>query len=150
MTKRIRGKTRNKKGEIDGFSSDLERAISQANGRVPHSKVKVRYVARPKTYNPDFTFCFTKDDGSTKLLLIEAKGVLTSDERTKYKSIKSCYASIAKDLGVSEVELVFLFANGHMRLTQANTASQTYLEWCEAQGFRAATGPYFPDEWFDL
>lgn len=143
MPKRVRANKRNAKGELDGFDSDLERAVSWKNGSIPHSNHKVKYVKKPSVYKPDFVFEF---DG--KLLLIEVKGLLSLDDRKKYLAVKDSYHLIAKQYNVKNVELVFVFSNGGAKINPVYKGSKTYIEWATANGFRAITGPQFPDEWF--
>ncbi len=142
--RRLQSNRKDKKGKKDGYDSDLERAVAIANGRPEHNKIKIVYTPRPRTYNPDFIYEF--DD---KVLMVEVKGLLTEDDRSKYLSIKENYDSIAKDLSVGSVELVFVFQRGDAKLNPKNKGSISYLEWARRSGFRACTGPYFPDEWFE-
>jgi hypothetical protein len=121
-----------------------ERAVSQANGRLAHNKVRVPYVRKPATYTPDFLIALPG-----KFLMIEVKGLLTESDRAKYKAVRDAYPQIATYLGVRQVELVFVFQNGAGRLNPKNPNSLTYLQWAKQQGFRAIDEPFFPDVWFE-
>jgi hypothetical protein len=118
--------------------------IARANGCLPHNKLRLPYISSPKTYTPDFLLPV----GDRKFLLIECKGLLTSEERTKYKAVQNCYPTIAAKLGTDFVELVFIFQNSKGKLNPKNPNSKTYGEWATSEGFRWTDSPYFPDEWF--
>lgn len=142
---RYKSSKRNAEGVRDGFDSDLERAVSYANGSIPHNKVRVSYVTDPRRYTPDFILRIDDD----KAVLVEVKGLLTSDERTKYVQVKKNYQYLAQQLGVKEVELVFIFQNASNKVNPKVKNSKKYGEWATVNGFRWTDEPFIPDDWFE-
>lgn len=85
-------------------------------------------VVKRRAYTPDF---------KVGLLYLEAKGHLTSAERTKFKAIKENHPSI-------DFRFVFMKDN---KIRKGSSVS--YTEWAKTEGFPACVGPNLPKDWIE-
>lgn len=81
-----------------------------------------------RTYHPDFIL----GNG----VIIEAKGVLDQETRTKMVAVKQQHP---------ELDIRFVFMDASNKLTRAKK-SLTYGKWADRNGFPWADGR-IPDEW---
>jgi hypothetical protein len=88
-----------------------------------------------RKYKPDF-FVKRKKDGS--LLVIEAKGRWTADDRKKI-----CYVTEQNP----KLDLRMLFERDNTLSKSPN--SKHYSEWCDRKGIKWAVGRSIPQEWMD-
>ena len=103
-----------------GFRSGLEQdnARHLDNHKVPYEyeKLKISFVAKPRTYTPDFQL--------SNGIIIETKGRFLPSDRTKHLLIKKQHP---------ELDIRFVFSNSAQRLSKGS--SQTYGGWCDKNGF---------------
>jgi len=82
---------------------------------------------RKATYTPDFIL----DNG----IVIESKGLFTSDDRKKHRLVQSQYP---------DLDLRFVFSNPNQKISKGSKT--TYAMWCEKNGFKYAKS-LIPKEW---
>ena len=85
-------------------------------------------VVKRRAYTPDF---------KVGLLYLEAKGKLTSAERTKFKAVKDNHPSL-------DIRFVFMRDN---KIRKGSTV--TYMDWAKQEGFPCCVGPNLPKEWIE-
>lgn len=103
--------------------------IKRVTGTEPrYEDTRVSYVAKPKTYTPDFIL----PNG----IHIEVKGYFEPCDRSKHLLVKQQHP---------DLDIRFVFSNPNSRLSRSS--STTYAQWCTKHGFQCAKGT-IPDEWF--
>lgn len=113
------------------YDSKFEYQMSQVfSGLKHHPPITVEYVTKHK-YNPDFI--------TPTGHLIETKGYMPTEDRSKYKALK---------LQNPNIKLVFVFSNP--KETISKESRTTYMEWAEKLGFEAYTIDTFPARKFGL
>jgi hypothetical protein len=88
-----------------------------------------------RKYKPDF-FVRRKKDGS--LLIVEAKGRWTADDRKKM-----CY--VTEQNPSLDIRLLFERDN----TLSKSPKSKKYSEWCDRKGLKYAIGRAIPEEWLN-
>lgn len=118
-----------------GFRSKLEMIVNKQlkDSGIPFSYEgelnTIRYIvpASRHRYLADFLL----GNG----IIIESKGMFTSDDRKKHLIIREQYP---------ELDIRFLFSNSRNKISK--TSKTTYGSWCEAKGFQYAD-KVVPDAW---
>lgn len=116
-----------------GYRSGLEEAISEQlkalNVDYGYEAIKIPYYtpALPHKYTPDFVL----PNG----IIIESKGLFTSDDRKKHELVKAQNPSL---------DIRFVFSNSRQRITKLSKTS--YGMWAAARGFLYAD-KLIPTEW---
>jgi hypothetical protein len=142
-------------GQKDGFQSDLERAVSVANGNIQHSSEKLWYI---KHYLPDFVLWSCGDgdwyDSKTicpnppiEALVIEVKGFFGGKDQVKMNQVIKNLEQIREAWGLKRLRIAMLFHDPSARTTGNHPT--LYSKWCEKKGVLWAQAPYIPDEWLD-
>lgn len=128
-----RNQRQTSKGTRDGeFRSKFERTLAQALKRL---KVKFKYEESripyilEKNYVPDFQL----PNG----IYIEAKGVLTAEDRKKMKAVISQHP---------DKDFRFVFQKASNKLNKKSKT--TYADWATREGIKWADGK-IPKEWID-
>lgn len=113
-----------------GLEEKIAKQISEAGHSVRFEEQKLRYVIPQKdhTYTPDFQL----DNG----IIIETKGLFTSEDRAKMKYVKAQHP---------ELDIRMVFSNAMARISKASKT--TYAKWCETNGFPFAHRS-IPSQWF--
>lgn len=88
---------------------------------------KIEYVAKPKTYTPDFPL----PNG----VIVETKGRFMSDDRTKHRLIKEQHP---------DLDIRFVFSNPRQRIRKGSDT--TYSDWADKLGFKWAEKT-IPSRW---
>lgn len=70
-------------------------------------------------------------------IIVEIKGLLTTNDRKKYKLLKAQHP---------EYETRFLFMRNN---TISKVSKTTYTAWAEQHGFKCHVGKTVPQEWID-
>lgn len=112
-----------------GFERALATSLKKRKVRFEYETLQLPYK-QEHIYNPDFIL----ENG----IIIEAKGVLRPEDRTKMTAIRKQYPSL---------DIRFVFACASNKLTRAKS-SWTYGRWAENNGFPWAEGD-IPQEWID-
>ena len=86
-----------------------------------------------KTYTPDFIV--TTRSGAT--IMVEAKGLFSSEDRKKALWVRSCNP---------DVDVRFVFQNPVLKINPK--AKQSCADWCERNGFKWADR-FVPDKWLN-
>jgi hypothetical protein len=118
--------------EVDIALDALERGI-EFDYELEH--IIWREPEKIRKYKPDF-FVKRKTDGS--LLLVEAKGRWTADDRKKI-----CFVTEQNP----KLDLRMLFERDNTLSKSPN--SKHYSEWCDRKGIKWAVGRSIPQEWLD-
>ena len=118
-----------------GFEKRLwEELVEELGDKVeyenPDRRLKYVQPSKPRTYNPDFTF-----KGSS--VILEAKGKLTREERSKLLWIKKYNPE-------ADIRLVFQRDNKLSKRAE----SIRYTDWARKHGIPCAVGKV-PKEWID-
>ena len=116
-----------KAGYRSGLEQDNARLLDQHGVAYTYEIDKIRYIAKPKTYTPDFVL----GNG----IIIETKGRFMPSDRTKHLLIKEQHP---------ELDIRFVFSNSKTRLSKRS--KQTYGGWCERYDFKYADR-LIPLEW---
>jgi len=115
----------------DSFRSGFERTLylQLQKAKVPfeYETTKLPFSLE-RYYLPDFVL----GNG----VVIEAKGILDRETRTKMVAVKKHHPHL---------DIRFIFMKSGNTLTKAKN-SQTYAQWAERNGFQWADGR-IPDEW---
>lgn len=132
-----------------GFRSGLEEAtcINLKDRGVDfqyeprEGKIKYTVPATSHTYTPDF-YITTK---SGKTIIVETKGLWSSDDREKHRLIKEQYP---------DLDIRFVFTRSKAKINK--NSKTTYADICEGRGrgpFKGVTWTYadkrIPDEWLE-
>ena len=107
------------------LQADLGDLVEYEN---PERRLSYVQPSKSRTYNPDFTF-------KRSPVILEAKGKLTREERSKLQWIK-------KHNPDADIRLVFQRDN---KLTK-RPGSMRYTDWAHKHGFPCAVGSV-PKEW---
>jgi hypothetical protein len=110
-----------------GFERTLHLQLTKAKVPFEYETVKLPFSLE-RYYLPDFVL----GNG----VVIEAKGILDRDTRTKMVAVKKQHPHL---------DIRFVFMKSENRLTKAAN-SLTYAQWAERNGFPWADGR-IPDEW---
>lgn len=115
------------------YRSGLEEKIAgqiEALGSNPNfeaHKIPYRWPARDAKYTADMTL----PNG----IVIETKGLFSTEDRQKMKLVKAQYPDL-------DIRMIFSSANSKI----AKGSKTTYAKWCETNGFKYAHKE-FPKEW---
>jgi hypothetical protein len=112
-----------------GLEEKLANAIRAAGIKVYFEVLKLPYI-RPESrhnYTPDFIL----PNG----IVIESKGLLTTEDKQKMKLVKAQHPNL-------DIRMVFQNANARI----AKQSKTTYAKWAESQRFPWAHRD-IPDEW---
>lgn len=120
----------------DPYRSQLERnvAIALSDLGVPFeyepSHAKLKYPVPDRVYVPDFVL----PNG----IILEVKGVLVAEDRTKMKRVKAAYP---------ELDIRFIFGTRNKRLPGISKRT-THEEWADRYGFPWSIG-LVPQAWIN-
>lgn len=112
-----------------GLEEKLAAQITGSGQRLHFEVLKLPYI-RPEsrhTYTPDFIL--------TNGVVIESKGLLTTEDKQKMKLVKAQHPGL---------NIRFVFQNAMAKI--AKGSKTTYARWAESQGFPYAHKT-IPDEW---
>lgn len=118
-----------------GYRSGLEESIGEQLKALHvdygYEAVKIPYYtpAMPHKYTPDFVL----PNG----IIIESKGLFTSDDRRKHELVKAQNPSL---------DIRFVFSNSRQRITKLSKT--TYGMWAAARGF-LYSDKLIPIEWIN-
>lgn len=90
--------------------------------------------AKERSYTPDFVLTF-KDSG--KIMIIEAKGRFTVEDRQKHLMIRN---------SLPQLDVRFVFTNAKAKISK--TSKTTYAQWCDKNGFKWSH-KVIPEEWLN-
>ena len=110
-----------------GFERTLAAQLSKARIKFDYETLQLPYVLN-RTYWPDFIL----PNG----VLIEAKGKLDADTKSKMIAVKKAHP---------ELDIRFVFMRGTNKLSKRS--KKTYMDWAEDNGFPAADG-VIPEDWY--
>jgi hypothetical protein len=113
-------------GFRSGFERTLAASMQRRKCKFEYETLKLSYTLN-HVYSPDFIL--------SNGIIIEAKGKLTPQDRTKMIAIKKQYP---------ELDIRFVFMRGDNTLNASSKT--TYMSWAQKNGFPAADGE-IPDEW---
>ena len=113
-------------GYRSGFERTLAASLKRRNAKFEYETLKLPYFI-DHVYNPDFIL----PNG----IIVEAKGKLTQQDRSKMIAVKKCHPNL---------DIRFVFMRGDNRLTAKSKI--TYMQWATKNGFPAADEE-IPDEW---
>lgn len=113
-------------GYRSGLEADLAHQLEAAGVPFAYEKKRLKYL-REANYIPDFEL----PNG----IIIEAKGRLTSEDRSKMRLVKKHHP---------ELDIRFVFTRSSAKLSK--TSKTTYAEWCVKYGFQYAD-KRIPEEW---
>lgn len=113
-------------GFRSGFERTLAASLQRRKTKFGYETVKLPYTVH-HVYSPDFIL----DNG----ILIEAKGKLTAQDRSKMIAVKKQHP---------ELDIRFVFMRGENKLNASSKT--TYMQWAAKNGFPAADEE-IPDEW---
>jgi len=109
-----------------GLEDRIAAQLDEAGVAYEYEKLKLKYHIE-HTYNPDFKLA----NG----IIIEGKGLFTSDDRTKHLAVKKAHP---------EYDIRFVFTRSATPLYKGSKS--TYATWCEKHGFQYAD-KLIPPEW---
>ncbi len=117
---------------IAKYRSGLEKVTAEflvdKQKEVRYEKLKVEYEdLRHRTYTPDFVL----DNG----IIVETKGLFSSDDRMKHLLVKKQHPSL---------DIRFVFWDAHKALYKGSKTR--YSDWCEKHGFKWAH-KVIPEVW---
>jgi hypothetical protein len=101
-----------------GLEDKLAAQLEEAGISFSYESLKVPYSI-PHTYNPDFIL----ENG----IIIEGKGLFTSDDRTKHLAVKKEHPHL---------DVRFVFSRSASPLYKGSKS--TYASWCEKHGYKYA------------
>lgn len=113
-------------GFRSGFERTLAASMQQRKCKFGYETLKLPYTLN-HVYSPDFVL----PNG----IIIEAKGKLTPQDRTKMIAVKKHYP---------DLDIRFVFMRGDNTLNASSKT--TYMSWAQKNGFPSADGE-IPDEW---
>jgi hypothetical protein len=116
-----------KAGFRSGLEQDNAKHLERLGCDFEYETFKVKYVAKPKTYTPDFKLA----NG----IIVETKGRFVPSDRAKHLLIKEQYP---------ELDIRFVFSNSKTKLNKGSKT--TYGDWCIKHGFKYADG-LIPKDW---
>lgn len=112
------------------FEISLATSLKRRKAKFKYEALDIPYILEKK-YKTDFTL---RSDN----LIIEAKGVLTPDDRRKMKAVKAQHPHL---------DIRFVFQNADNKLNKKSKT--TYAQWAEKNGFLWAHKD-IPDEWLNF
>lgn len=98
-----------------GLEDKIAAQLLEAGMGYEYEKLKVPYSI-PHTYNPDFIL----ENG----IIIEGKGLFTSEDRTKHLAVKKQHPNL---------DVRFVFSRSASPLYKGSKS--TYATWCEKNGY---------------
>lgn len=111
-----------------GLEDGLAKFLEGVQQEVRYEKLKIEWEdLKYRLYTPDYEL----DNG----IIIEAKGLFTSDDRRKHLEIKKQHP---------ELDIRFVFSNAKAKLNKG--AKTRYFEWCEKNNF-LWSHRIIPKEW---
>jgi len=112
-----------------GLEKHIATDLSNKKIRFKYEKLKIKYFkpVTNHTYTPDFTL--------TNGVIIEAKGLFSSDDRKKHLLVKE---------QLPHLDIRFVFSNSQKKLYKGSKT--TYADWCVKHGFLYAD-KLIPKEW---
>lgn len=113
-------------GYRSGLEAEIAEQLEEAGIEFEYEKMKVSYL-RQANYIPDFKL--------PSGIIIEAKGRLTQEDRSKMRLVKKQNP---------ELDIRFVFSRSSARLSK--TSKTTYAVWCEKYGFPYAD-KVIPNDW---
>lgn len=121
----LRTFNRRSHGITNGYRSGLE------DTNAAHLKshgVTFRYEAFSIPFRVEQDCKYTPDFELPNGIIIETKGLFTSDDRVKHMRVKAQYPLL---------DLRFVFSNSLAKLSK--TSKTTYAAWCDKHGFQCAS-----------
>jgi len=113
-----------------GLEDGLTEFLSEHQSEVRYEKLKIEWEdLKYRTYTPDYEL----DNG----IIIEAKGLFSSEDRSKHLAVKKQHP---------ELDIRFVFSNANAKLYKG--AKTRYFEWCEKHGFKWSHRT-IPQEWLE-
>ena len=109
-----------------GFESKLANQLKRSGVDFEYETLKIEY-RKVSTYTPDFIL----PNG----IIIEAKGVWTTEDRKKHLLVREQYPHL-------DIRLVFMNANNKIR----KGSDTTYAGWCDKKGIKYAN-KIIPKSW---
>lgn len=103
--------------QTDIYDSRAEYRVQQTSKELKHHPEKRLKFTTEHTYTPDFI----APDGT----LIEVKGYLSPDDRSKYKALKKCNP---------DMKFVFVFTKPNETISKASRTM--YKDWARKAGFQ--------------
>lgn len=118
-------------GYSSGFEQEIDKQLMLAGIHGVYETLKISYVQpeRTRSYTPDFPL----PNG----IVVETKGVFSTDDRTKHKLLKAQFP---------DLDLRFVFGRSSTRLSKGSPT--TYAMWCDQHGFPYADKA-IPQAWLD-
>jgi len=113
-------------GYRSGLEAEIAEQLENAGIEFEYEKMKVSYL-RQANYIPDFKL--------PSGIIIEAKGRLTQEDRSKMRLVKKQNP---------ELDIRFVFSRSSARLSK--TSKTTYGTWCDKYGFPYADKT-IPESW---
>ena len=114
-------------GFRSGLEQDNAKWLKKLNVEYSYETDRIPYVAKPKTYTPDFKL--------SNGIYVETKGRFVVSDRVKHLLIREQHP---------ELDIRFVFSNSGNKL--GKKSSTTYAQWCDKHGFKYADG-FIPVEW---
>lgn len=111
------------------FELRIAKLLADNNVTFEYEQERVTYIPKPRTYTPDFYIPATS-------IYIEAKGVLTKDDRVKMLLVKEQNP---------EYDIRIVFMNARNKIYKGSKT--TYAAWADRHGFEWAEGT-IPKEWY--
>jgi hypothetical protein len=109
-----------------GLEDKIAAQLESAGIKYEYEKTKLPYSI-PHTYTPDFKL----PNG----IIVEGKGLFTSEDRTKHLAVQKQYP---------ELDIRFVFSRSSSVLYKGSKS--TYASWCEKHGFKYAD-KLIPIDW---
>ena len=111
----------NKRRYRSGLEEKVADYIKEHESCVRYEEFKIKWTdVRFRVYTPDFVL----DNG----IIIETKGLFTSEDRRKHVEVKKQHP---------ELDIRFVFTNERSKLYKGSKT--TYAMWCEKNEFKYAT-----------
>lgn len=113
-----------------GLEDALTEFLNERQSEVRYEKLKIEWEdLKYRTYTPDYEL----DNG----IIIEAKGLFSSEDRQKHLAVKKQHP---------ELDIRFVFSNANAKLYKG--AKTRYFEWCEKHGFKWSHRT-IPQDWLE-
>lgn len=129
------------KSTRSGYEERIKKNLEARGIKYGYETIKLKYIkeicplcgepVKLGTYTPDFII----ERPNRIPLVVEAKGRLTSSDRTKMQRVKRCNPS-------EDIRLIF--QRDQPIRKGSNT---TYTRWAEKNGFMCCVGESVPEEW---
>lgn len=114
------------------FESRVASELKHSGVAFDYERHEVRFVQPQlnRTYTPDFVL----PNG----IILEVKGLFTTEDRQKHLWIKQQFP---------DLEIRFVFMNPSTKIYKGSKT--TYAGWCKKNGFAYCRGPHIPESWLN-